>query len=176
VTGQAARGYSWPTATPGNRIAEKHGAYSERRWRPEAERLRSTILGEAPWLTRPAFALAVAAWSVAEAKAAVVDAWLDEHGLLTDDGEPRPANALSDRLHARANSLRGVLGLDPVSFSKLLATFAGVPGGEDALAALRAEGRRLVEARSALPVGTVDTSDLTSEAQASAQGPSEAAQ
>ena len=89
--------------------------------------------------------------AVAEAKAALVDRWLDEHGLLDDDGNPHPANALADRLHARAITLRGQLGLDPSSFSKLLATFAGVPGAEDALEALKAEGRALIEARSSVP-------------------------
>lgn len=61
---------------------------------------------------------------------------------------------LADRLHARATTLRGQLCLDPVSFAKLMATLAGVPDGQDALKALRAEGRRLVEAQSgpAVPV------------------------
>ncbi len=107
----------------------------------------------APWLTRPAFRLAVESWAVTEAKAVLVDRWLDQHGLLDDDGVPYPANALSDRLHGRAMALRSQLGLDPVSFAKLLATFAGVPGGEDALEALKVEGRHLVEARG-LPTGT----------------------
>jgi hypothetical protein len=143
-----ARGYTWPPFEPGNAAATTHGAHSERRWRPLAEQLVTEALAEAPWLTRPAFRLAVRAWSVAEAKAVLVDTWLDEHGLLDDHGVPHPANALADRLHARAITLRGQLGLDPTSFAKLLATFAAVPGGEDALEALKAEGRRLIEARS----------------------------
>jgi hypothetical protein len=41
-----------------------------------------------------------------------------------------------------------------VAFARLLATFAGVAGGEDALEALKAEGRKLIEARApALPTG-----------------------
>ena len=136
----------------GNLAALRHGAHSERQWRPLADQLRAEALEHAPWLGRPAFRAAVEAWAISEAKAVLVDRWLDEHGLLTDDGEPRPANALADRLHGRAMALRGQLGLDPVSFAKLLATFAGVAGGEDALEALKAEGRRLVEARGpALP-------------------------
>jgi hypothetical protein len=137
-----------PDFEPDNTAAETHGATSARRWRPIAEQLAADVLLVAPWLTRPAFRLAVAAWSVAEAKAFLVDDWLNTHGLLDDDGTPYPANALADRLHARAITLRGQLGLDPTSFAKLLATFAGVPGGEDALEALKAEGRRLIEARS----------------------------
>jgi len=145
-----------PDFTEGNTVAERHGAHSERRWRPMAEQLVVEALSEAPWLTRPAFRRALVAWATAEAKAELVDVWLDEHGLLTSEGVPHPANALSDRLHARAVTLRGQLGFDPESFAKLLATFAGIPGGEDALEDLRAEGRRLVDARDrdALPAGS----------------------
>ena len=144
-----------PEFDSGNTASQKHGATSARRWHPVAEQLAHDVLSVAPWLTRPAFRQAVAAWSVVEAKAALVDAWLDANGLLDDDGVPHPANALADRLHARAITLRGQLGLDPVSFAKLLAIFAGVPGGEDALEALKAEGRRLIEARSVGPGSTL---------------------
>jgi hypothetical protein len=121
-----------------------------------AEQLAADVLSVAPWLSRPAFRQAVSAWSVTEAKAALVDDWLDANGLLDSDGVPYPANALADRLHARAIVLRGQCGLDPVSFAKLLLTFSGVPGGEDALEALRREGARLMAARDALPVATVN--------------------
>jgi hypothetical protein len=143
-------GYVWPPFEPGNEAATKHGANSERRWRPLADQLAADALALAPWLARPAFERAVSAWAVAEAKASLVDDWLDEHGLLNEDGIPHPANALSDKLHARAQSLRSQMGMDPTSFARLLATYAGVPGAESALDALRAEGRRLVEARAEL--------------------------
>jgi hypothetical protein len=142
-----ARGYSWPPFEQGNAVAERHGAHSERRWRPIAERLASDAVIESPWLGRPSFRAAVAAWSIAEAQCVLVDRYLNDHGLLDDKGVPRPATALSDRLHRRAQHLRSQLGLDPSSMAKLLATFAGVPGVEDALDALVAEGRRIVEAR-----------------------------
>jgi len=127
----------------------QHGAHSERRWRPLVTQLAAEVLQDAPWLSRPAFRLTVQAWSVTEAKAQIVDDWLNEVGLLDDDGAPRPAAALSDRLHGRAAHLRSQMGLDPVSFAKLLATFSAVPGAEDELAALKREGARLIEARSA---------------------------
>src|ERR1700729_2556598 len=101
-----ARGYTWPPFEPDNRAAEKHGAHSERQWRPLADQLAAEARDSAPWLTRPAFQRALQAWAVTEAKVTLVDAWLDEHGLLDDDGLPFPANALSDRLHARAITLR----------------------------------------------------------------------
>jgi hypothetical protein len=144
--GEAARGYSWPTATDGNTIAETHGAHSAARWRPLAEQLAAEVVESAPWLSRPSFRLTVLAWAAAESKAALVDDFLDRVGLLTEKGDPRPANNLADRLHARAAHLRAAMGLDPASFGRLLVTFAAAPGAEDALAALQAEGRRLVEA------------------------------
>jgi hypothetical protein len=149
VTG-AARG-SRPPFAEGNEAAVKHGGTSPKRWRPIAEHLAAEVVTDAPWLTRPAFRHSVDAWAACEAQSQLVDAWIDEVGPLTAKGGPRAAMALSDRLHARAASLRARLGLDPQSMSKLLATFAGVPGSEDALAALRAEGRALVEARATLP-------------------------
>jgi len=159
-----ARGYTWPTATSGNTIAEKHGARSERRWRPLAEQLAAEALAAAPWLTRPAFRWSVQAWATAEARARLVDDWLDAQataempGELDAGGEPRAASALSVRLHARAESLRARLGIDPTAMARLLASFTvGLPGGEDVLAALRAEGARLVAAQDvALAAGSTD--------------------
>jgi len=149
-----ARSYKWPSATQGNRIAEKHGAHSQRRFRPLADQLVAEKVEECPWLRRPAFREALFAWAVAEAKARLVDDYLDEAGQLDDKCHPRPAAIYADRMHARADRLRQRLGLDVVAFGGLLATFAGLPGGEDALEALNAEGRRLVEARdAALPAG-----------------------
>lgn len=142
------RGYSWPPFEPDNEAALKHGAKSERRWRPIADRFRAAICAEAPWLTRPTFAAAVEAWSVVEAKTTLVDAWLDEHGLLDHDGVPLPANNLAHQLHTRAITLRSQLGLDPTSFARLLASFAAAPGADDVLKALRAEGAAILAARS----------------------------
>jgi hypothetical protein len=147
------RGYSWPPFQPGNEKATTHGAFSERRWRPLAQQLAAQAMEVAPWLTRPAFRWSVEAWATAEARARLVDDWLDAQataevpGELSADGEPRGASALSSRLHARAESLRARLGIDPTAMARLLASFAvGVPGGDDVLAALRAEGARLVAA------------------------------
>jgi hypothetical protein len=158
----------------GNAAAEKHGAHSERRWRPLAAQLAAEVLVDAPWLSRPAFRLTVLAWSVTEAKAQIVDEWLDANGLLDDEGNPRPANGLSDRLHGRAAHLRAAMGIDPTSFAKLLATFAAVPGAEDELAALKREGARLIAARSAAlqPATTPNgASGTVNAAQTAAEGP-----
>jgi len=141
---------------PGNTVAERHGAHSELRFRPLADQLVAAKLAECPWLGRPAFREAVDAWAIAEAKARLVDAWLDEAGQLDGKHHPRPAAVYADRLHARADRLRQRLGLDVVAFGGLLATFATLPGGEDALEALRSEGRRLVEASAAALPGPAE--------------------
>ena len=145
---------------PGNVHALTHGAHSPRRWRPIAEQLVADAIAASPWLARPAFRFSVEAWAKAEARSYLIDAWLDEQatvskpGDLDDDGNPRAAAALSDQLTKRAESLRARLGIDPGSMARLLASFAAVPGGEDVLASLRAEGARLValsDAAGALP-------------------------
>jgi hypothetical protein len=164
-----------PDFEPGNTAAERHGAHSERRWRPLAEELRARVIVDAPWLTRPSFAMALEAWSVCEAKARLVDDWLDANGLLDESGVPFAANTLADRLAARCITLRAQCGLDPVSFAKLLSTFATVPGADDALEQLKAEGRRLVEAHDvgAGPARIVASTGDTTEAVRGAQNDSQ---
>ena len=43
------RGYRWPPFEPGNAAALKHGADSERCWKPIADRLTMEVLEAAPW-------------------------------------------------------------------------------------------------------------------------------
>jgi hypothetical protein len=61
-----ARGYSWPTATAGNTIAVRHGAYSPRLVRQAAQAIVTTLVEElapeAPWLSSPAFQLDLEAY------------------------------------------------------------------------------------------------------------------
>jgi hypothetical protein len=168
-SGTPATGYKWPSATAGNELALKHGGHVERRWRPLAEQLAAEAIEACPWLRRPGFKWSVEAWATAEARAQLVDVWLDEQATAAmpgdlDAGEPRAASALSGRFHARAESLRARLGMDPNAMARLLASFSGgnIPGGDDVLAALRAEGRRLVAAHDAgpaLPPATANGAD-----------------
>jgi hypothetical protein len=147
-----ARGYSRPPFEVLNVAALKHGAESERKVAPIAAALVDAAIEAAPWLSRPLFRWSVEAWARAEARSYLLDTWLDERataltpGDLDEDGAARGAANLADKAHARAQSLRGSLGLDPSSMAKLLASFAQVQGGEDVLASLRAEGARLVAA------------------------------
>jgi hypothetical protein len=157
MAGEPARNYRWRDFEPDNTAAVRHGAHSARRWGPVADQIEAQLVADSPWLARPGFRLAVSALAVAEAKALLVDQFLDQVGLLDDDGVPRPAAALADRLHARAQALRDKCGVDPTSFARLLVSFAALTGGEDALATLRREGAAIVEARG-LPQPTAEES------------------
>lgn len=113
--------------------------------------------------TRPdlaAYPEALAAWSDAEARVALLRKHLDEHGMIDDDGEMR-ANLLRelDRFENRAAKARTVLGLDPRSEAELSllrgkALREGVSAQATAstLEALAATGREVLEAGNGDPV------------------------
>lgn len=147
--GRPARGYSWAPFQPGNVAGLRHGAGSERKVSPIASRLAAELAETAPWTSRPAFAASVAAWSRAEARVSLVAGWLDEHGLLDPDGEPRGAAAFLVKLESQAANLRARLGLDPAALAGLLAKLAEVPGEvvAEERERLLAEARALVEGR-----------------------------
>jgi len=145
-----ARGYSWPAATAGNKIALKHGARSPRVVGPIVDALVVELAAVAPWTARPAFAAEVNAWAHAEARCQVLRHWADEHGVLSDEGLAA-AGELA-RAEVRASTARDRLGLSPLALAKLLGAFATASstGADDdgALDLLKAEGRRIIEARS----------------------------
>lgn len=185
MTGPA-RGYKWRDAWPGNDLATKHGAHSERLVAPVAARLAAELAVDAPWTARPAHRAAVAAWARTEARLQLVAGWLDEHGDLDDDGRPRPATLLLDRLESRVARLRHELGISPLGHARLLQAVAdvvrsrpaGVAGGplDGVLADLMAEGRRALEAsgRRLHPVGPGDGSTAAGvEAHVARGGPEE---
>jgi hypothetical protein len=146
-----ARGYyGRPPFAPGNDLAATHGAYSERKVSPLAAEVEAALPGIAPWATAPTFEGAVHSYCWVEAQLALVRQYVDEQGLLDDDGNPRPVLTLLDRLEGRAASLRSELGLTPLALAKLLgslATTAAVSGDDDALETLKAEGARILAAR-----------------------------
>jgi hypothetical protein len=139
------RGYSWPPFQPGHTLSLKHGATSPRVLQPVADRLAAGLGEVAPWTSARAFAGAVASWAWAEAQAHVLRAWLDEHGLVDDDGQPRGAAGMLERVEVRLVGLRDRLGLTPLALGKLLATLSQVDGekGQEGLEALRAAGAEL---------------------------------
>lgn len=152
------RGYSWPPLEPGHTITLQHGAYSTRTWKPLADELAEHLATVAPWTAGSAFSASVASWARTEAQILLVMAWLDEHGPLDGEGEPRKAATLLAALEQRVESQRAKLGLDPLSLSKLLTALgsidgSAVAGGLDALKAAGAELAARATERVALASG-----------------------
>lgn len=165
-----ARGYSWPPFAPGNTAALRHGARSPRVLRPIVERLTAELADVAPWSRRPAYAGEVKAWAWAEARCVVLRDWIDEHGVLSEKGM-LAAGELA-RAEARAASGRDRLGLSPLALAKLLGAFNAAPAGtdDDRLEALKAEGRRIVEARAAALAEGADANVAALASQAAENG------
>lgn len=161
---------SRPPFEPGNSAALRHGARSPRVLKPIAERLTEEVAMVAPWSARPAYAGEVKSWAWAEARCAVLRSWIDQHGVLSDEGA-LAAGELA-RAESRASSARDRLGLSPLALAKLLGAFTSAPAGtdDDALEALKAEGRRIVEARA----GQLGASVPGSAAQTAERGSEEA--
>lgn len=150
MSGQPARGYTWPPFAPGHTLTLAHGARSPRTVQPLADRYAGALAESAPWTAAPAFAGAVASWAWGEAQAALLRAWLDEHALLDDDGRERPAAEQLAKVEGRLVKLRDALGLTPRALGQLLASAASVASTTadvEGLDALRATGRRLLAAR-----------------------------
>ena len=143
--GGAARNYSWPPFAEGNWAGARHGATSPRVLRPLADRLAAGLREVAPWVSAAVFAGSVASWAWAEAQAYVLRQYLDEHGQVDSEGQPRPAAGMLERVEGRLGRLREQLGLSPLALGRLLATLSQVDGdrGAEGLEALRAAGAEL---------------------------------
>jgi hypothetical protein len=148
------RGYSWPPFEAGNTAALKHGARSPRILAPIADQFAAGLGQVAPWTSPASFRGTVGSWAWAEAQAQVLRAWLDEHGLVDDDGQPRPAARMLEGVEGRLAGLRGQLGLTPLALGRLLATLSQVDGdkGSQGLEALRRAGAELRAAADRRPV------------------------
>jgi hypothetical protein len=151
-----ARGYTWAPFTAGHTVSLKHGAHSPRVVGPLAEQLEAGLNERAPWASAEAFAPTRAAWAWAEAQSAVLRSFLDEHGVLDEDHQPRPAVDLLGRVESRAERLRTELGLTPMALAKLLSSLSNVnpaaaAGGLDALVAAGAAVRERAEAALSAP-------------------------
>ncbi len=143
-----ARGYSWPPFEPGNMKALSHGARSPRMVAPLAEAMLEHLELVAPWCSRPAFDMARYRWAQAEARALLLDAWIDEHGVLDPSSEG--AVAMLKVEDSKLVKMRADLGLSPTALAKLLASLASVAaagGDSQGLADVKAEGAAIVAAR-----------------------------
>lgn len=119
----------------------RHGARSEGRIRPVAARLRRQVLrqlgvrvGELDPVSRGYLEL----YARSLAKVRLYDAWLDQHGLVDDEGN---SPGFMSAYYAAVNSAR-------LALSKLedRLTAAGLREADD-LAGLKAAGRAVIEAR-----------------------------
>jgi hypothetical protein len=147
-----------PPFEGGNLAALRHGADSPRMVAPLALEFEQALPVVAPWAAQPVFAGARAALAWVEAQLVLVQAYLDQHGLLDGNGQPRPAARRLDRLEARASTLRAELGLSPQALARLLGTLASVTaasGDEGGIAALEAEARLIIAAHE-VALGPVD--------------------
>ena len=133
------------------RRIETRGTFA-RKVRPLAEQIARMLPEVAPWTARPAFEDALRSLAWAEAQVVLLRGWIDEHGILGADGQAQPAVRLLQRLETQASTLRAELGLTPQALARLLGSLATVAtAGDDnaGLAALKAEGQRIVAARQA---------------------------
>jgi hypothetical protein len=110
---------SWPQAKKGNDLATTHGAWSQKVVDPVARDLVSTLLDQVGYLSDPSYQAAVWAWARHEACVLTISAWLEQHGHLDEDGNPRPAVSALKDFERLAASARTRLGLDPLSRAQL---------------------------------------------------------
>ena len=116
----------------------------------------------APWTARPAFNGALRSLAWVEAQAVLLRPWIDEHGILGDDGQPQAAVKMLQRLETRASTLREELGLTPQALARFLSSLATVATGADTggLALLQAEGLHIDAVRHAT-LGPVDAKETS---------------
>lgn len=128
-------------------LSTRHGAYSSRVTDPVALRLVGELEAASPeWLAEVDRA-SVDAWSRAEARVEVLSAWLDEHGLLCEDGKVRPAADLLVRLERLAADARSRLGLDPLARARLGRDVAVARAAASSSVRAAAEAGRLARER-----------------------------
>lgn len=136
------RGYSWPPFGPGNRVALRHGGFSEQLAAETIEEIAPRLIDVAPWLARPEYALAVARYLRSEALALVTFSAIER--LLVEQGPEAVPERLWQAHNAAANTARregSVLGLDPASRERIAA--ARAVDGQQALGRLAARGRSM---------------------------------
>lgn len=141
-----ARGYSWPTATPGNKIALKHGANSAEAIAATAEELRPRLFEVATWLDPVLDVIAVDRFLRVEARSLRLDHYLN--------GLDEETSARLHKVHEQATAasrlaaqLGTTLGLDLRSRMQLRRTEVST---EATLASVIASGRAARLARTDL--------------------------
>jgi hypothetical protein len=153
-----ARGYTvtHPPFEPGNTVALRHGAWSERLVAARAVELVDAgvlpddqeLAGLLRWVG-DADRWQADAWRRAEARVVRLTEWLEEHGLEDADGNLRePAIGLLMRAERAAAMQRDALGLTPTARARLLRDqTAAAVNGTSALERLAARGAAQVRQR-----------------------------
>jgi len=150
--GEPARGYSWPQATKGNRLAEKHGVWSSDRSElvaAEVEQLADVLAEQFTW-TAP-YEAERKAYARAVLDEELIRSYLDQVGMLDQQGHERPAVRTLERFAGRAARCRHALGLNPMAAAKLLSLLSDVVrvhpdrAADTGLDALLAQGREALD-------------------------------
>jgi hypothetical protein len=117
-----------PPFPPNHELTVRHGFYSPRKVDPLARELVDALLDDSTvaYLHASRYRPAVWAWARAEAQCQLLTEYLMKVGEEASNGvgdlgkrRVRSAHLLLHRAEARANTLRGRLGLDPLSAAKL---------------------------------------------------------
>lgn len=128
----AARTRRAPDFAPENTVAMTHGAYSQRTVEALAADIAQSVVDAVPYTGLDRFALALRAYSHAEARAELIRRHLDVHGVLNNRNTPRMSLlavlAAAERAAARG---RSELGLSPESAARIAAMIR--VGGTDLL-------------------------------------------
>lgn len=132
---------------PGHTVTLRHGAKSPRTVNPIAAELVEETVRLAPFLGEPTFGPAMQAWARAEARCLLLEQWLDEHGLLDEQGNPRPATALMTQQENLALKHRTRLGLDAASRAGIEASLTSTAASQASLEAALAAGAEALRAR-----------------------------
>lgn len=140
------RGYSWPPFEKGNRVALRHGAFSEQLAAETTQEITPRLFEVAPWLERPEFEPAIARYLRSEALSLLAFNAI-ERISMADGAEHVPRKLWQAHNAATNTAMRqaSLLGLDPMSRERLAA--ARVADREGSLARLTAEGHAMRRAQ-----------------------------
>ncbi|MHB1988910.1 MAG: hypothetical protein ACYCSF_13170 [Acidimicrobiales bacterium] len=150
----AARGYKWADAEPGNLLALRHGARSERIVAAKAAAVRDKLLCAFPYLAEVVFAEAVERYCRAESRALLLHNYVmaeaEEKGVAA---VPRSLWQEAARAESNAAKFASDCGLDAAGHSRIardlgVARSVGARlSGEPGLADIGASGRKLRQLR-----------------------------
>jgi hypothetical protein len=146
--GQEARGYKWADATPGNVLALKHGAYSERAIAERAQLVHASLLEVAPWCAEDRYLPSVNRYLQATARETLA------HDALMAGGKLSPRLLETATAAARlAWSMGDALGLTPAGHARLKLLVAGATEAEASLRDMAQQGRQTRGRQAALAEG-----------------------